>query len=264
MEHRASDKTLEERARWLERLVPHVRGGRIVEWGCGGGFVLEFLSRRFPTSTVVGVDRDGERLARVLQRQLPNVTPVRADIARGAFRAAAFDTALFVASLHEVFSSNGIEGIERAFTTTYLVLRPGSALLVQDFLRPPPKQVELGFKNERTKERFLRFAREFRPRRIAFQEAGDGVRLDVADAVEFISKYRSRTEQDWQEEMGETHFALTEPGFRRIAERAGFVHVESVFLPKRSDWWADVENDLEVDFPPDYGWIHLVLARERP
>jgi hypothetical protein len=124
--------------------------------------------------------------------------------------------------------------------------------------------VELGFKNERTKERFLRFAREFRPRIVAFEEGGDGVRLDVADAVEFISKYRSRTEQDWQEEMRETHFAFTDQDFTRTAGRAGFEVVASAFLPKPPDWWADVTEDVGLSFIPDYGWIHLVFAKERP
>jgi SAM-dependent methyltransferase len=254
----------EERVSWLERLVPHVRPGRIVEFGCGSGFVLEFLSQRFSDSVIVGVDRDLERLESVLQRRLPNVAPVRAAIARCAFRDAEFDTVLFVGSLHEVFSVAGADGVKRALIMARDVLKADGALLVQDFLRPSPRPVELAFRSEGTRERFFRFAREFRPRRIQYRAAEGGVRLDITDAVEFISKYRSPTEEDWQEEMGETHFALTEEDFTRIAESAGFRLQESVFLPRGFEWLSEVSEDLDLGFHADYGWIQLAFGRQGP
>ncbi len=258
---RKTETALEERVSWLEHLVPHVRPGRIVEFGCGSGFVLEFLSQRFPESAIVGVDRDLGRLRDVLERRLSNVTPVHAEIAGCAFRDAAIDTGLFVGTVHELFSSMGMEGVGPALTMTRGVLRAGGVLLIQDFLKPAPAEVEVRFKTEKTRERFLRFAREFRPRRIAFRETSGRFRLDIADAVEFISKYRSPTKEDWQEEMGETHFALTKADFTRIAESAGFRLEASVFLPKGREWLAKLRKDLDCAFASDYGWIHLAFAK---
>ena len=39
------------------------------------------------------------------------------------------------------------------------------------------------------------------------------VRVDVADAIDFISKYQT---QDWDEEMGETHLAYTEKELKEL------------------------------------------------
>ncbi len=262
MDRQESDGALQERETWLDRLLPHVRPGRIVEFGCGSGFVLQFLSERLPGQCLVGVDRDAQRLSSAGRKSLRRVFPVRADIVDCPFSGGSFGTALFVGSLHEVFSYLGPAAVEAAFRTAHRVLTDKGVLLVQDFVRPSPRQVQLGFQNETTRARFSRFVREFRPRQVEFKATANGVRLDIGDAVEFISKYRSPTEEDWQEEMGETHFAFTEQDFRNTAQRAGFAVAQSAFLPKRSDWWADVTRDFELSFAPDYGWIHLVLAKE--
>jgi SAM-dependent methyltransferase len=257
----AVPRQLEEREAWLECLINHVRPGRIVEFGCGSGFVLEFLSERFSGSEIVGVDRDMGRLRNVVEKRLDNVLLVKADILLDAFRQRVFDTALFVGSLHEVFSYSGGKMVERAFQIAHAVLKQDGVLLIQDFLKPSPTLVKLGLRNDKTSKRFFRFAREFRPRSVSFDRTEEGVRLDIADAVEFISKYRSPTEEDWEEEMGEAHFAFAEGDYRGLAQRAGFHVHELTVLPKQASWWAPVREDIDFRFEPQYGWVQVVQTK---
>ena len=93
----------------------------------------------------------------------------------------------------------GREKVEDAFRVAHDVLKNNGVLIIQDFLKPSPKSVELTFKNEETRRRFLRFAGEFRPRKVKFEETRDGVKLDITDANEFISKYYfGYSEERWK------------------------------------------------------------------
>ena len=47
---------MDEREVWLKRLNEYIKPGKIVEFGCGSGFVLKILSVDFADSIIVGVD----------------------------------------------------------------------------------------------------------------------------------------------------------------------------------------------------------------
>jgi hypothetical protein len=177
------------------------------------------------------------------------------------FPAGSFTTVLFVGVLHEIYSDLGDQGVEDVLRLAHSVLDDDGIVIIQDFLKPPPRPVEITFKNDTTHKRFLRFAREFRPRRISYQASGVTVRLDIADAVEFVSKYRSPDEDDWSHEMHETHFALTEDDHRRIARSAGF-HVKHIeHLHAQPHRVAEFTEDMEFDFDTIYTWIQVVLEK---
>jgi len=174
------------------------------------------------------------------------------------------NTALFVGILHEVFSYLGKGKVEDAFRVAYNALNDDGVLIIQDFLKPPSRLVEMRFKNEETRRKFLRFAYEFRPRKVKFEETSrDRVKLDIADATEFISKYRSPNEEDWKEEMSETHFFLTEEEYQDVAQRTGFIIKDSMKLPKSENWWVEIREDIEFRFEPEYRWIQLVLVKKQ-
>ena len=44
-----------------KRIIPYVKEGKIVELGCGTGATLSILSKAFPRSIIVGVDRRMDR-----------------------------------------------------------------------------------------------------------------------------------------------------------------------------------------------------------
>ena len=256
------DKHLEHKKARLRHLIEYVKPGKIVEFGCGSGFVLEVISDNFSESIIVGIDKSMERLEKVVSRDMENVIAIKADITDNIFPKASFDTGLFVGSLHEVFSYLGREKVEDTFRIAHRVLKDDGILIVQDFLKPSPRLVEIAFKNGDTRRRFLKFADEFRPRKVRFEEMIGGVKLDIADAVEFVSKYRSPSEEDWKEEMNETHFFFTEEDYQKIAKQTGFKIRDSMKLPKDQYWFAEVRKDLELAFEPEYRWIQLVLTKK--
>jgi SAM-dependent methyltransferase len=242
-------------------LIPHVKPGKIVEFGCGSGFVLEILSSEFSGSVIIGIDKSMERLETVASKDLGNVIPIQADISENILPRATFDTALFVACLHEVFSYLGKEEVVDAFRIANDILKDDGVLIVQDFLKPSPRLMEIAFKNQEGRGRFLKFANEFRPRKVRFEELRKGVKLDLADAVEFVSKYHSCSEEDWKEEMSETHFFFTQQDYRETARKTGFAITDFMRLPKDKYWRDEVRKDVEFTFEPEYRWIQLVLIK---
>jgi ubiquinone/menaquinone biosynthesis C-methylase UbiE len=254
-------RSVEDRVIWLERMTGHVTPGKIVEFGCGSGFVLEFLSARYPESLIGGLDRSSERLSQVVAKRLRNVIPIRCDITQGVFADNTLNTALFVGVLHEVFSNSGEAQVMDALRVAHRGLDDEGVAIIQDFLKPRPRPVELSFKNEEVHRRFLRFAAEFRPRRVRFEETQGRVRVDIADGVEFISKYRSPSEEDWKEEMGETHFFYTMEDYRKAAPQAGFTVKSIERLETSPTRLSTFKEDIEFDFELDYSWVQVVLAK---
>ncbi|MFB0509724.1 MAG: methyltransferase domain-containing protein [bacterium] len=260
---RKSVKRLKERKRWLNSMIKYIKPDKIVEFGCGKGLVLEFLSTNFPKSFIIGIDKSQARLEELAKKRLKNVIPILVDITNPIFLNKSFDTALFIASLHEIFSCQGKRKVEESFRIAHNVLKDNGTLIVQDFLKPLPKLVEMGFRNVRTHKRFLRFAAEFKARKVRFQKTTNRVRLDIADALEFISKYRSPDEADWQEEMNETHFFFTKKDYETVAKKTGFTIINSRKLTKDKDWWSDIRKDIEFEFEAEYQWLQLVLKKTK-
>lgn len=252
---------MQDRTARFTSLIQHVKPGKIVELGCGNGLVLEALSKRFSESIIVGLDEDLEALEKVLEKGFDNVIPIKADITQKIFPDRTFDTALFVASLHEVFSYRGKKKVRVAFQNASDMLMDSGVLIIQDFLRPPSRLVKINFLNEGAGKRFLRFAREFRPRKVRYEEREGVVGVDIADAVEFISKYRSPDEEDWQEEMRETHFFFTEEEYQEMAQRTGLVIKDFKKLPTDESWWGAIREDMELTLEPQYLWAQLVLTK---
>jgi cyclopropane fatty-acyl-phospholipid synthase-like methyltransferase len=254
---------IEERRGWLKHLSQCLKPGKIIEFGCGSGFVLEVLSDDYPNSVIFGVDKSMERLRELSEKEIKNVIPVKADITQNVFPNRTFDTTIFVGTLHEIFSYMGKEKVGVALTMAHGILNDAGVLIIQDFLKPAPRSVSLAFKNEETHEIFCRFVSEFQPRRITFERKECGVMLDIADAVEFISKYRSPSEEDWNEEMRETHFFFTEEEYKEIAQKTRFTIKDAVYLTRSDKRWDGVRKDMVFEFEPEYHWIQLVVERSR-
>jgi len=260
MDKRSSHQ-LQERRVWLGFLTHCVKPGTIVEFGCGSGFVLEVLAMNFTDSIIIGIDKSLERLEQVIRKRLNNIVTVNADITKKIFLNETLDTCIFVGVLHEIFSTFGKRQVETTMRLAGHCVKHNGVLIIQDFLKPVSQQVKMTFINKDTQRRFTRFAHEFYPRKIHYREHKNSVKLDIADAVEFISKYRSPTEEDWQEEMEETHFFFTEDDFKKIAQQDDFFISEMQKLPSNSERWVEVKQDIEFEFEHDYHWIQLVLIK---
>jgi ubiquinone/menaquinone biosynthesis C-methylase UbiE len=254
-------KQRQERRNWLTYLVKYVRPGTIVEFGCGSGFVLEGLSQHFHQSIIIGIDTSMKRLKEVVNKDYVNVIPVNGDFTHPLFTPEIFDTAVFVGSLHEVFSNLGREKVEETLHIAYTILKRDGIVIIQDFLKPNSRAIDLFFRNEETKQKFFRFTHEFKPRRIMYQRRGNSVTIDIADAVEFISKYRSPDEEDWQQEMHETHFFFTEQDYKNVARKTRFDIARVTKLSGSEQRWLDIKQDIDCDVKHTYQWIQLVLNK---
>jgi SAM-dependent methyltransferase len=256
------DRRLEERKNWLNGTLEFISSGRVAEFGCGSGVALEYLSRNRSECVFLGVDKSPERLKQASLMSLKNVYLIAADMTGHIFRDNSIGTALFIGSLHEVFSAYGHEGVIRVLALANRALGTGGLSLVQDFLKPSPERVAMVFRNMRTRDLFFKFAREFRPRDVVYETDGDGVVLDIADAVDFISKYRSPTPEIWREEMSETHFFFGEGEYKEAALLAGSTVRNVKRLPESKWGLLKAPEDIECDFECPDQWIQVVLQKK--
>lgn len=104
---------------WLARRLESLRGGRVLDIGCGDG--------RFTPPDGVGIDTDRDRL-RALQAR--SVAVVRADARALPFGDGTFDTVY----AHRMLNDTG--AVDRALSEAARVLRPRGTLLVFTRARP--------------------------------------------------------------------------------------------------------------------------------
>lgn len=237
---------------WLD----WVEGKRVVEFGCGSGGALEKVREKLPGAELVGVDPDAGALERARERLGGGVELVRSTAQDADLGPGSFDAALFILSVHEVYSETGREGALSCFKRARASLKAGGAIIARDHCAPEPGKVEFVPPTPALRKALLRFAEAFRGRQVRLQGREDGSPLvEGADLYEFLTKYRD-LDSDW--EMHEIHFPFDEPGWRGVLEEAGF----SV---ERFERW---ERRIEADeFLPE-GWVLegaelALLARAR-
>ncbi len=243
-------------------LIRFVKAGRILELGCGSGFIVEGLAKSRPESIIIGVDWSLDALNELADKNYKNVVPIKSDMAERIFPNQIFDTVIFVASLHEVYSATGAATIHSTLRTARNYLKDNGRMIIQDFLRPSHQRVDLIFKNKKTVNKFHRFVREFRPRKISYVKHDRSIKLDIADALEFMSKYRSPDEEDWQGEMNETHFFFTESDYRSLARKTGFKIMHLTGVLESESWLEEIKRDMDFNFEISYRWLQMVLKKD--
>jgi hypothetical protein len=96
---------------------------------------------------------------------------------------------------------------------------------------------------------------------VLYEDMGGKVRLDVGDAVEFISKYRIDDDEEWRHEMDETHFFYTLDQHNARAREAGLSVEYAEAFPLSWEALDAAKDDMEIDFAEDYPWLQLVLRK---
>ncbi|MGD2072658.1 MAG: methyltransferase domain-containing protein [Candidatus Thorarchaeota archaeon] len=250
---------LKKKRHWLQQLMEFARPGTILECGCGSGFVCDILSSHFPHSYLIGIDKSFHRLLTLKQKTIPHTFPVQANIRHLPLTMGSCDTVFFVSSLHEVFSLYGTPGVYDVLGTVHSLLKNEGRLIIQDFLRPPPRQVTVEFKEPSARTRFIRFATEFRVRPILYEESSGGVKVDIGDALEFFSKYDSPCEEDWQEEMNESHYFNTQEAYEQMATDCSYTVTHLSLVPAAEELFTSLSRDMHWDFSLAHQYIQLVL-----
>jgi ubiquinone/menaquinone biosynthesis C-methylase UbiE len=251
---------LTERKTWLDYLIPMIKPGWIAEMGCGSGFVIEFIARKCPDCRIVGIDVDLDRLHVLSSKNLKKVIPVCADVRNPVFTGGSFDTVLIISTLHIVFSQYGDNGVIETLRLAREMLTGVGRLIIQDFLKPDSETVQLMFNNNNALDRFYDFCREFRPRSIRYKSTNQSVRLDIADAIDFLAKYQY-TGNDWSEEMGETHYFYSVADFNLAARQTGFKVADVKKWKKKVSGPISGYPGLECDFNISTDWIQVVLEK---
>jgi ubiquinone/menaquinone biosynthesis C-methylase UbiE len=127
---RLAQRHLELRAflRLLRRAGVDLRGGQLLDAGCGSGYGLELLYRTFLPGRLVGFDLMPEQVARARRRGIdPEIVEVRVgDVTAIDEPAASFDGAFVFGILHHV------PAWRTALVELARVLRPGGVLLVEE------------------------------------------------------------------------------------------------------------------------------------
>jgi SAM-dependent methyltransferase len=197
-----------------------IQPGKIVEFGCGRGGLLEALQESFPDSFIVGLDVYLEQIYAAKAKGLPNVKLLVALAQNQVFLKNSFDTALFASVMHEIISINGKNTCLKSIEAAHSVLKSGGILIIKDHLRPKPHQVTFEFEDQTLKQRLLRFAEKFVGRRILLEQILENkCRLDISDAMEFLTKYED-LDDEW--EMKEIHFPWREKDFEEALLQQGF------------------------------------------
>ncbi|GAG78956.1 unnamed protein product [marine sediment metagenome] len=260
MENKKNEKD-ESREERLLLLIKRTLPGKIIEFGCGDGNILQILSKNYPESLIVGIDINRERIDNVNKRNLKNVITFLSDVGSDIFPENSFNTSIFIGVLHEIYSYQGREQVTNAIKNAYNVLKKNGRLIISDFLKPKSKQVDLIFKNNKAYSKFSRFANEYKVRKITYKKIGNKIILDTVDAVEFLSKYFSPTEEDWKEEMKEAHFSLTMDDFKNKLEKVGFKIIWIKELPWYEWKLKEFRKDLTFHHESELKSI-LIVAKK--
>jgi ubiquinone/menaquinone biosynthesis C-methylase UbiE len=122
----------------LRRLKKEKPEGRLVDLGCGPGYLLRLLAEKLPRLRLVGVDIAAEALDAARR----NLGPARVELLRGGsdnlpLPDASCDFIVSTLSLHH-WSRPG-----EIFAEFYRVLKPGGRFLVMDLRRDAPAPVHL-------------------------------------------------------------------------------------------------------------------------
>jgi ubiquinone/menaquinone biosynthesis C-methylase UbiE len=117
----------------LRKLGGTVRGGTVLEIGCGRGAGIEVILRQFDAAHVCGIDLDllqVERARKRLQGKYPgHVTLMQGNAERLSFANASFDAVFDFGALHHVPDwQKGIAEIRR-------VLKPGGTFFFEEVTR---------------------------------------------------------------------------------------------------------------------------------
>ena len=252
------------------RLLEHVRPGVIAELGCGSGTVLELLRRAFPDSRLVGVDLNDEMLRRCRER-FPGLEFRKGDIAGRVFDDGSMDTIVACSVMHEVFSYKRFDygAVREALRNSAAALRKGGRLVLRDGVKPEVEEsVYLTFLEDATRDKFVRFAREFGSSEVVWREVDGRVQAARRDAMEFLTKYLY--DVNWAHEVKEHFGVFTLGQWAGELRSAGFrvVHAESYLIPWLRDthWAKDLTLEVKVEGRYRPGeWPHstMLVAGEK-
>lgn len=242
----------------LRDICPWVKGGKVVDKGCGTGSLLVHLSELFPESEIVGMDLSKELLRLSESKHYPNhnVAVVKGNIIQQRFQTGSLGTIIYSSVMHEVYSYNGYDRdqVRKALLNSHKELMPGGRLIIRDGIKPahPDKTVWMRL-DEEAEVRFRKFACEFKSKSkapgVEFAEKKIGEQtwfhLSLHSAGEFLSKKDYLA--NWAIEVNEEFGVFTLAEWRQELASAGYEVLEcSSYL---NDW-------IEKNRYLEHAWLY--------
>ena len=220
-------------------IKPFIVEGKIVDAGCGTGALVYLLSKEFKESDVIGIEvtRKFYEWCKLQEYPSPFVYFYRRNILNQNFKENTINTFIYSSVLHEIYSYINEKELINLLKNTYKQLTKNGRIIIRDVLGPDKGDSEIlmelnekngsvhgDVKNLSTYSRFLRFSKDFKPRKIKFKpvkmNGKNLINLKLRDAYEFISKMNYV--ENWQSEMHEEFGFWDFNDWRKVLEKAGF------------------------------------------
>ncbi|MFH1678834.1 MAG: FAD-binding protein, partial [Candidatus Omnitrophota bacterium] len=249
------------------------KGEAIIELGCGGGAVITILEKEFPEADIFGVDYNGYMVKTAIKNHPKATFFVRDIVHWGDFYLFEnkFNSVVIGSTLHEIVSFYGLEyGLEyrlkeagKVINKAHKMLKEDGILVIRDGIKPDEgrKEIEVSFKTDFASAQFLKFAEDFEPWKIKYNELENGnVKVSSEDFYEYLIKYIYDKPYSWKDEVKEAFGNFTCAEYRKIlGELFDIVYETRYILPFLEDKWNDDIEVIKGGFPES----HILLAARK-
>lgn len=203
----------------------------ILDLGCGIGSLSSLLADKFPSATILGLDRSRYLLHELRRRRMKsNVLLIRADAPILPLKPKSFDLVVAVQVLHEVLHFKGEQELLATLKGVYDLLKAGGELIVVDHRNPGETTISARLSKDLLKK--LRcFKLKFKPRKISFKMLDiEWVRISLRDFYDFVTKIWALGTGLEEVELNETHTPFTEQQFSHLCRETGFKIAQAASL----------------------------------
>jgi SAM-dependent methyltransferase len=195
----------------------------ILDLGCGIGSLASLLAERFPSASILGIDKSRYLLEQFRCKGMrPNILEAQAEMPIFPLKPETFDLAVAVQVMHEVFHFKGKPELISTIKSVHDLLREGGEFIVLDHRNPGDAAFSVRLPRE-TLGKLHHFRLRFKPRKISYQILDKGwISISMRDFYDFVTKIWAMDTSLEEEEMHETHTPFTEQEFARFCQKAGF------------------------------------------
>ncbi|NPD91233.1 class I SAM-dependent methyltransferase [Xylanibacter muris] len=248
----------------LEALIKIVRCNkkdtrlRILDIGCGDGYIINKLSNNFKNLSIdfYGIDKCKEIIERQENKNISNRhckhLYVRNILQEGWDNdIGSFDIIICINSLHEIFTSLYMDYQQDAYIRLETIIsciarhvEDNGILLIFDGIENsnPNECVEFCLKNQISQMEFDIFKKEYSGIRTYFDERNGIIYCKMKDFTRFITKKRFLSSQTWEIEKNETYQYYTYKQFLALQEKLNLqiIHSET-FICNETLWHKDIK-----------------------